>query len=146
MWREALPGGLQINARSGTNIYVPQGLEVATGIWSLNHSAEYFPEPFAYRPERWIPREWPADAVASAKAAFATFSHGPRNCVGKGLAMVEISLAMAVVISGYDFRRAYSQLGHVGEGEGMLRDQYQTFWAFTSFKDGPFLQFKPVEM
>lgn len=140
MWREVLPGGLYI---SGSNVHVPEGLEVATGIWSLNHTAKYFPEPLAYRPERWIPGESPETDVSTAKAAFATFSFGPRNCVGKGLAMIEMSIAMAVVISGYDFRRARAELGSVGEGKGVLKGQYQTFWAFTSMKDGPHIEFRP---
>ncbi|POR32440.1 Putative benzoate 4-monooxygenase cytochrome p450 [Tolypocladium paradoxum] len=141
MWREVLPGGLNI---SGTDLHLPAGLEVGTGIWSLNHNAKYFPEPLAFRPERWIPAEAGEGAVAVAKSAFATFSIGPRNCVGKGLAMIEISLAMAAVISGYDFRRAESGLGDVGEGKGEFKGQFHTFWAFTSMKDGPYVQFKPV--
>ncbi|EFY94096.2 Cytochrome P450 CYP548G4 [Metarhizium robertsii ARSEF 23] len=144
MWREALSGGLSI---PGTDIHVPAGLEVATGIWSLNHNAEYFPEPFAYRPERWLPAETGDEAVSRAKSAFATFSHGPRNCVGKGLAMLEISLAMAAVISRYEFRAVEDEdLRRVGEGRGDLKGQYDTFWAFTSLKDGPYVQFRPYKV
>lgn len=143
MWREALPGGLRIPG-ADKDIYIPAGLEVATGIWSLNHNSKFYPEPFAYRPERWMADEVPEEERAAAKAAFATFSVGPRNCVGKGLAMIEISLALAVVISGYDFRLAKSALGEVGVGKGEFAGQYQTFWAFTSMKNGPYIQFKPV--
>jgi cytochrome P450 len=143
MWREALPGGLHIASQ---DLYIPPGSEVGTGIFSLNHNKDYFPEPLTYRPERWIPGETSEDEVAKAKAAFATFSFGPRNCVGKGLAMIEISLAVAAVIRSYDFRRADSSLGTVGEGSGMLKGQYDTKWAFTSLKDGPYIQFKPVKV
>ena len=141
MWREALPGGLVI---PNTDIVIPAGLEVGTGIWALNHKEEHFPEPFAFRPERWIAAEVGEEATAKARAGFATFSHGPRNCVGKGLAMAEISLAMAAVISRYDFRSAKGALGKVGEGKGKFVGQYNTFWTFTSLKDGPIVQFKPI--
>ncbi|EOA91200.1 uncharacterized protein SETTUDRAFT_177837 [Exserohilum turcica Et28A] len=141
MWREARAGGLDIVAE---NIHIPAGCEVGTGIFSLNHNAVYYPEPFAYKPERWIASESGEESVAKAKAAFATFSVGPRNCVGKNLAMIEISLAAAAVIRQYDFRQANSSLGKVGDGVGTEKGVYQTIWAFTSLKQGPYLQFRPV--
>ena len=144
MWREVLSGGLVVPGIN-SDVVIPESLEVATGIWSLNHHAEYFPEPFAYRPERWISGETDAEAVAKAKSAFATFSHGPRNCVGKSLTMVEIPLALAAVITRFDFRGAGGSLGEVGEAKGRFKGQYNTFWTFTSLKDGPLVQFKAIE-
>ncbi|TLS24841.1 hypothetical protein PpBr36_09090 [Pyricularia pennisetigena] len=35
-----------------TDLFVPMGLEAATGIYALNHSAAHFPDPMTYRPER----------------------------------------------------------------------------------------------
>ncbi|TEA13259.1 Cytochrome P450 monooxygenase apf7 [Colletotrichum sidae] len=137
MWREVQEGGLQIG-----DLYIPPGYDVGTGAYSINHNTAYFPKPLRFWPERWIPAEVGEEAVAIAKAAYATFSIGPRNCVGKGLAMTEISLAMAAVISELDFRRDESGMGHVGQGKGELRDEYQLFWAFTSIKDGPYIQFR----
>ncbi|KAL2811856.1 cytochrome P450 [Aspergillus granulosus] len=144
MWREVLAGGITIPEH---NLQIPAGSEVGTGIWSLNHSEKYYPEPLAFRPERWISEEAAggAEEVASAKAAFASFSVGPRNCVGKGLAMTEIMLGMAAVLVRFDFRRAETRLGDIGEEEkGALKGHFKTFWAFTSMKDGPYIQFRPV--
>ncbi|TLD04775.1 uncharacterized protein PgNI_09076 [Pyricularia grisea] len=150
MWREALLGGLRIQAEDGDSnqagkVEVPAGLEVGTGIFSLNHSAHYFRDPLAYRPERWMAGEAAPDELARARAAFATFSIGPRNCVSKGLAMVEMAVAMAAVVARYDFRAPPGEggLAAVGEySEGRLRGHFRTKWAFTSEKDGPWLQFK----
>lgn len=142
MWREALTNGLAI---PDDNLHIPAGCEVGTGIFSLNHNKKYFPEPLAFKPERWMAGEADAKELAKAKEAFATFSCGPRNCVGKGLAMIEICLAVAAVIRDYDFRQADTELGRVGENsEGRLKGQYGTKWAFTSLKTGPYIQFKPV--
>ncbi|KAL4975415.1 cytochrome P450 [Aspergillus desertorum] len=116
-WREVLPGDLKIKIDGDTD----------------------------FRPERWIPEESGEETVRLAKAAFVTFSIGPRNCVGMGLAMIEMALAMAAVISRYDFRRADGAAGEVGEGKGVFEGQFQTFWAFTSFKDGPMIQFRPCK-
>jgi hypothetical protein len=63
--------------------------------------------------------------------------------VGKALAMIEMTLAMAAVISHFDFRRADGAAGGLGEGKGSFDGQFQTFWAFTGFKDGPMIQFRP---
>ncbi|KAI0873978.1 putative cytochrome P450 [Hypoxylon argillaceum] len=142
MWREVLPGGLQITSQ---DLYIPPGGEVGTGIYALNHNKDYFPDPLTFRPERWIPGEASEEEVAKAKAAFATFSFGPRNCVGKGLALIEISLALAAVIRKYDFRQADGDLGAVGEGKGIFKGQYNTKWAFTSLKDGPYIQFRTAK-
>ncbi|KAF4855998.1 Cytochrome P450 monooxygenase apf7 [Colletotrichum siamense] len=140
MWREVQDGGLQVG-----DLYVPAGYDIGTGIYSINHHKEYYPQPFKFWPERWIPEIVGEEAVSKAKSAYGTFSVGPRNCVGKGLAMIEISLAMAAVISEFDFRRDETGMGRVGEGKGDLKDEYQIFWAFTSMKDGPFVQFRRAE-
>ncbi|KAL2814050.1 cytochrome P450 [Aspergillus granulosus] len=142
LWREVLPGGLAIPDH---NIQIPAGYEVGTGIWSLNRNEKYYPEPLVFRPERWIAEEAGAEAVGVAKDTLASFSAGPRNCVGKGLAMVELMLGMAAVLVRYDFRRAETRLGEVGEDVGALEGHFKTSWAFTSLKDGPYIQFWPVE-
>ncbi|KAF9873689.1 hypothetical protein CkaCkLH20_08799 [Colletotrichum karsti] len=140
MWREVQAGGLNVG-----DLHIPAGYDIGTGIYSINHNSEYYPEPFRFWPERWIPAVAGEEAVAKAKAAYGTFSVGPRNCVGKGLAMIEISLAMAAVISEFDFRRDETGQGNVGEGRGDLKNEYQIFWAFTSMKDGPYVQFRRAE-
>ncbi|OHW97897.1 hypothetical protein CSPAE12_03515 [Colletotrichum incanum] len=141
MWREVQDGGLQVG-----DLYVPAGYDVGTGIYSINHNSEYYPQPFKFWPERWIPEVVGEEAVSKAKSAYGTFSVGPRNCVGKGLAMIEISLAMAAVMSEFDFRRDETGMGSVGEGHDALKDEYQIFWAFTSMKDGPYVQFRRAQV
>ncbi|KAH7173134.1 cytochrome P450 [Fusarium flagelliforme] len=144
MWRQTMPGGLSI-VGADTEIHVPGGYEVGTGIYAIHHNEEYFPNPFEFRPERWLPEEDGEDAVLKAHAAFHTFSQGPRGCPGRSLAMLEIQFALAAVIITSDFRKAETELGGVGEGTGKFAGQYQTFWAFTSLKDGPYIQFKRLK-
>ncbi|PVH95123.1 putative cytochrome P450 [Periconia macrospinosa] len=118
LWREVLPGGITIG-----DMYIPEGYDVGTGIYALHHNAEYFPEPFAFRPERWMPEEVGKEAVARASAANTTFSIGPRNCVGKSFAMIEMCMAMASVICEFDFRATKGKEGRVGEGSGAFEGQ-----------------------
>jgi hypothetical protein len=131
LWREVLDGGLSIPEM---NMHIPACCEVGTGIWSLNHNEKYFLDPFAFQPERWVAEESGDEAVNLAKTALASFSVGPRNCVGKGLAITEISLAMAAVISQYEFRRAETRCSEVGEGKGVFKGQFQTFLGVYEFE------------
>ncbi|KAJ8097660.1 cytochrome P450 [Lipomyces tetrasporus] len=101
LWGEVLPGGIVIPEH---NISIPAGCEVGTGFCRLE-----------LYPERWISEEGGAAQVGLANAVFASFSVGPRNCVGKGLA--------------YDFRRAETtRLGNVGEGKGASKGQFGYSW------------------
>ncbi|KAK1992991.1 benzoate 4-monooxygenase cytochrome P450, partial [Colletotrichum falcatum] len=139
-WREVQDGGLQVG-----DLHIPAGYDVGTCIYSINHSSEYYPLPFKFWPERWIPHVVGDEAVFRVKSVYSTFSFGPRNCVGKGLAMIEISLAMAAIISELDFRPDEKGMGKVGEGRGASKDEYRIFWAFTSIKDGPYIQFRRAQ-
>ncbi|EWZ77890.1 hypothetical protein FOXG_16410 [Fusarium oxysporum f. sp. lycopersici 4287] len=144
MWREVMPGGMHI-AGNDVDIHVPGGCEISTGIYAVHHNEEYYPDPFEFRPERWLADEVGDETVAKAHAAFDAFSQGPRGCPGRSLALIEISFAVAAVIMSYDFRKVESSLGEVGEGNGKFAGQYQTSWVFSSFKDGPYLQFKRIK-
>ncbi|QKX61381.1 uncharacterized protein TRUGW13939_08529 [Talaromyces rugulosus] len=102
--RTVLPPGLVI-----ANEYCPPGTIVGVPGYAMNHHPEYFPEPFSFRPERWIVGSLgpgkttvtEAD-VRRSQAAFLQFSQGPRGCVGKHLAYAELSLAVASVVWSFD--------------------------------------------
>ncbi|CAP62135.1 uncharacterized protein PODANS_0_1540 [Podospora anserina S mat+] len=147
--REVLAGGMTIDGEM-----VPEGTIVGTPHYTIHHNANYYPEPFAYKPERWIAspgsekeagvRE---QEVALAQSAFCPFSIGPRGCIGKGLAYVEMSITLARVLYMYDLRRA---VGVEDPGEGkpgaeMGREkpsEFQLVDTFTSLKNGCMVEFR----
>ncbi|KAJ5758550.1 hypothetical protein N7520_005706 [Penicillium odoratum] len=47
--REVLAGGLEVD---GGRYYVPAGTDVGVPTYALHHTAEYWPEPYEFRPER----------------------------------------------------------------------------------------------
>ena len=144
LWREVSEGGATIDGH-----FIPAGYDVGTGIYSIHHSAAYYDKPFEYRPERWLVGEGGVTkaSVDLAHSAFNPFSIGSRSCLGKGLAMTEIMLAMATFLWVFDFKLADGELGRVGEGKagnatGRHRDhEYQLYDHVTSTKKGPFVQF-----
>lgn len=62
-------------------------------------------EPFAFKPERWLPPDHPYyDPVFEHdnKSSFSPFSAGPRNCIGKNLAYSELRLIMSRLLWNFD--------------------------------------------
>jgi cytochrome P450 len=119
--------------------FIPSGYDVGTCIYSIHHNADYYPDPFMYRPERWLE----AGSTELARSAFNPFSVGPRGCIGKGLANTELMLTMAFMLSKFDFRRADGALGGGSPGAeyGRHREtEYQLYDHVTAAKDGPWIQ------
>ncbi len=79
-------GGWQLPAR--TIFAVPLHL--------MHHDARWFPEPEAFRPERFA-----ADAPSIPRGAFMPFGTGPRVCLGQHLALAEMTLLAAMFLQRY---------------------------------------------
>jgi cytochrome P450 len=145
--REVLPGGMIID---GENI--PAGTVVGVPHYAIHHNASYYPEPFTYSPERWIAGSSKGFGVVSgasvetAHSAFCPFSIGPRGCIGKGLAYVELSTTLARLLYLYDLRKSTGfdpAEGNPNNEWGRQRiDEYQLTDQFTSRKDGPMVEFR----
>ena len=83
------------------DVAVPKG----TMIWGvLRHDSvgeRHFVDPLVFRPERWL-----ADAAtpltSAAKRSAMPFGSGPRMCPGRYLALLEMKLAMATLLSSFD--------------------------------------------
>ncbi|KAF2187920.1 cytochrome P450 [Zopfia rhizophila CBS 207.26] len=75
----------------GTGFYAPQ--------YAINHLSEYFTDHDAFRPERWLgDPKYETDN----HTVFNLFSLGPRNCLGKNLAYLEMRMIMAKMIWNFD--------------------------------------------
>ncbi|RYP78428.1 hypothetical protein DL771_000613 [Monosporascus sp. 5C6A] len=148
LWRE-----LDTNDRSKEPFIVdghviPRGVQVGLNIYTLHHNEEYFPEPFAFRPERWLESETPAAQLKVMQEAFVPFSIGARTCSGKAMAYAETSLVLARALWYFDFELAPGELGKLGGGnrglgEGREReDEYQLYDVLSANHDGPNLVFR----
>lgn len=147
LWREAEEGGCKVDGE-----IIPAGLNVGAGIFSLHHNAEVFPEPYIFNIERWIidPKKDEAkerERIKEMSRSFAPFSVGPRQCIAKNFAMMELMLAMANVIWKLDFEKVGTLgEGRKGLGEGREREgEYQMKSYFTSYMEGPMIRFKVRE-
>ncbi|KAH7322549.1 cytochrome P450 [Stachybotrys elegans] len=129
---------------------VPGGTLVAISAYCLMHNKAYFPEPFAFRPERWLDDTDP-DRLARMAEAFIPFSVGDTMCLGKTMAYMEMSLVLAKTLWYFDFKQAPGEAGKLGGGnpegwDGALRgrvDEFQLYDAFVGQHNGPNLTFIP---
>lgn len=144
--REVLPGGTTVGDH-----YFPAGLHLSTGLYCLSYNSNVYPEPFKFRPERWIVDETgkegsSAESVRLAEDGFCAFSYGTRGCVGKNLAWLEMRLVIAKTLWMYDIQAdPKSRIGggdRHGKPGRQTEDQYQIYDIFVSGRKGPMLQMR----
>lgn len=74
---------------------------VSASGYASNRSASNFADsPFRFDPSRWLQ---PSSASKSGQSAFNPFSLGPRNCLGRNLAYLELRLILSRLIWTFDF-------------------------------------------
>ncbi|KAJ5246983.1 benzoate 4-monooxygenase cytochrome P450 [Penicillium chermesinum] len=145
--REVLPGGLKVLEWD-----FPAGTVVGVPTYSLHHSCEHFDRPFEYDPSRWLLRGSEAtqavdegvsaEVLARQRAAFVSFSLGPRACIGRNVAMMELELSIARMLWLYDLRVApgTEKLGVGKGGEYKMKDN------FIVGKEGPMVELRQREV
>jgi cytochrome P450 len=145
--RKVMPGGATIDG-----VYYPAGTNVGVSTYAIHHSEESFLEPFSFRPERWIAGSDTGvseESVTAAQAAFCPFSLGTRGCIGKGLAYMEMTTAVARLLWLYDVRGVEGDRtgeGAPGAGLGRQRQgEYQVQDFFVAERDGPMVEFRARE-
>lgn len=125
---------------------IPKGTIVGVSIYSLHHNEDYFPEPFEYRPERWLDDQSPV-AIRIMRDALMPFSTGPRGCAGKTMAYAETGLVVAKILWHFDFQTCAGVKGTIGEGNSDLglgrerQHEFQTYDVFSSMHEGLYLTF-----
>lgn len=128
--------------------FIPGGCDVGVPIYSIHHKEEIYSDPFTYNPERWlVEKDTGNQQVSDMYAAYNPFSVGPRSCMGKGVALVEMMSTFALVLFRLDFKMADSDTagGRPGSHEygRHRRGEYQLRDHITSAKEGPMLRFRP---
>ncbi|OWP05009.1 cytochrome P [Marssonina coronariae] len=138
LWREAEPG-LSVAGES-----IAAGLNVAASIFSLHHDESAFPEPAQWDMSRWLAdptkdEHGEKERLRILGRSWAPFSAGPRQCIAKNFALMELMLTMAHVFLQLDFER----VGTLGEGKQW---EYEMKSYFTSYMEGPMVRFKKREV
>ena len=75
---------------------------------AIHRDPTYWLRPDDFIPERWLVE--PGDPLYPTKGAWRPFSHGPRNCIGQELAMIEMKVIMVLTARRFDIGLAYEDL------------------------------------
>ncbi|KXH25585.1 hypothetical protein CNYM01_00366 [Colletotrichum nymphaeae SA-01] len=75
-------------------IPLPVGTEVGVANMAMHRNPKYFERPNDFIPERWI---GDGQSAVKDKSAFSPFSKGPRACLGRKMAYMEMSIALAAM-------------------------------------------------
>ena len=110
------------NETFANNSVVPEETQLFVHTYSIHRDPRNFSNPEAFLPERWLEHgspdpsiivgEHPLNAVPDKRSsfpqhntsAFMPFSHGPRMCVGKNLALMEMRMLVTWILSRFDLQ------------------------------------------
>jgi cytochrome P450 len=81
---------------------VPADTPIAISILLLHHREDLYPEPFAFRPERWMGRK-------PGTYEWIPFGGGTRRCLGATLAMAEQRVVLSAMMQMLDLEPAESE-------------------------------------
>jgi benzoate 4-monooxygenase len=93
--------------------YFGPGTVLSVPSYTIHHSKDIWgPDAEEFRPERW------ESVTTRQKNAFIPFSYGPRACVGRNVAEMEMKMIAATWVRRYDVTL---EQGHMQTREGFLR-------------------------
>jgi unspecific monooxygenase len=80
-------------------IHVPPGVTVSPCIYLAHHREQAFPEPDAFRPERFL-------EGTPSPYEYLPFGGGARRCIGLGLAAFEVKVVLGTILSRFELELA----------------------------------------
>ena len=91
----------RVTPKQGSTIcghFLPGGVTVSVPILELQRDPTLFPNPEAFDPDRWFDQA----QIANLREYVQPFSIGGRACIGRNLAMIELTKVIATVVNRYD--------------------------------------------
>jgi len=83
-------------------IPIPAGSCVATQAWSLHRQEDIFPDPYTFKPDRWLNGK----ETERMRANFIPFGVGPRTCVGQNMANIMLKVMVSTIVRHFDVKPA----------------------------------------
>ncbi|XP_060533271.1 cytochrome P450 4C1-like [Cylas formicarius] len=78
---------------------IPKGAAIVYSFLVTHRMEKYWPDPLKFDPDRFLPEE----IAKRPSSAFAPFSCGPRNCLGRKFGMTYMKVLVATVLRRYRF-------------------------------------------
>ncbi|KIY02613.1 uncharacterized protein Z520_01078 [Fonsecaea multimorphosa CBS 102226] len=108
-WASAAPLAFY-HATSQTDTYrgstIPKSTMVIANTYAVHHSEQYFPNPSAFLPGRWLPPDDPRHVVNGAQTPnHLGFGVGRRECPGKHVAEASLFISISRILWAFDIDR-----------------------------------------
>lgn len=78
---------------------IPAGSNIIVPIYSMGHNPNYFPDPEAFKPERFMGER---SMEKQNSFTYIPFSAGPRNCIGQKFAFYEIKSIVSKILRNFE--------------------------------------------
>jgi steroid delta-isomerase-like uncharacterized protein len=91
---------------------IPRGALVAISPYLIHRHSDFWEQPQRFAPERFL-----GDQNATQAYRYLPFGHGPRHCVGRSFALLEMPLVLATVYSQFALKSA---AGYTPEPEALV--------------------------
>lgn len=109
------PASSTRNGEPGFTVSTPDGRQCPTEgflVWSnsvaIHRNPDCWPQPNDFLPQRWlVDKDDPL--FPATKGAWRAFEHGPRNCIGQELAVLEVRLILALTVREFTVESAYDE-------------------------------------
>ncbi|CDM31323.1 hypothetical protein DTO013E5_30 [Penicillium roqueforti] len=92
--------------------WIPEGTEIYTSAWTVTHNPQMFKDPMKFDPNRWL-NEKSTDIKESSQP----FSLGPRGCLGRNFALMELNLILSKLCWKYDMELMDQSLDWEGQSK-----------------------------
>jgi len=109
-WNPVLPLGIphfSVEDDAYEGYFIPKGTTVTANAWSMSRDPRRYPEPEAFRPERFLTK----DGELNGDDVRFTFGWGRRVCPGRYSAFAAIWIAVASMLTAYTFERVKDDNG-----------------------------------
>jgi len=104
---------------------LPKGLVCSVPTFDIHHDHEVWGDPYTFRPERWLEPN-----AKEREKAFMPFSFGPRSCIGRNLAMMELCMITSTILKRYEFALVDPTQTELETREGFLRKPLECWVKF----------------
>ncbi|KAF8068005.1 cytochrome P450 [Lyophyllum atratum] len=93
---------------------LPANSVIVANAWAMLHNEKVYPDPFQFKPERFLTKDGKLNPAAR-DPAHAAFGFGRRICPGRYMAFSAVWIAVASIIATFDITKAVDENGEVIE-------------------------------